>query len=286
MRRFSLLLLLSASALVAAPAGAGAATQVGQTVNPSGSHCTPDDTWLQKTSPNNQYAIPFDGVITSWSFLGGSIVPSPLKLKLGTVAGSTMTIAGESSYGSPTPGQLNTFQTRIPAHANELIGFYFPEPGDFSECAVRQQGYDDALALGDVAPGKTGFPVTSGGNHLDISANLEPDCDRDGLGDETQDSDTSSCPPCNGQRATIVGTPRNDVLSGGPNRDVIVGLGGKDRLSGLAGNDVICGGPGKDTLTGGAGNDKLFGEAGKDTLKGGKGKDKLVGGPGKDKQVQ
>ena len=33
------------------------------------------------------------------------------------------------------------------------------------------------------------------GFRLDISATLEADCDADGLGDETEDVDTSSCNP-------------------------------------------------------------------------------------------
>jgi Ca2+-binding RTX toxin-like protein len=97
-----------------------------------------------------------------------------------------------------------------------------------------------------------------------INADVESDCDRDGLGDETQDTNTSSCSPvapptCKGKPATIVGTEGTDVRKGTSGKDVIVGLGG---------------------------NDKLYGEAGKDTLKGGPGKDKLKGGAGKDKQVQ
>jgi len=36
--------------------------------------------------------------------------------------------------------------------------------------------------------------MTAGGK-LDLSANVEPDCDADGFGDETQDPDISSCNP-------------------------------------------------------------------------------------------
>jgi hypothetical protein len=288
LRWLSLVSLGAVTALIAVPSPAGAATQVGQTIDPTSSNCTPDDTWLQAASPGNRFVIPFDGVITSWSFLAGGIVPSPLKLMVGTVGATSLTITGESAFATPAANQLNTFSTGVKARAGAVIGFYFPSPGDLAQCAVKRpgSGYINVLARGNIPPGETGSPITGEANHLDISATLEPDCDKDGLGDETQDGDTSSCPPCHGQRATMVGTPRNDVLSGAAGRDVIVGLGGNDKLSGLAGNDVICGGPGKDTLNGGKGNDKLYGGAGKDTLKGGPGKDKLVGGPGKDKQKQ
>jgi Ca2+-binding RTX toxin-like protein len=136
------------------------------------------------------------------------------------------------------------------------------------------------------------------GTRILVAANVEPDSDRDGFGDETQDQCPTNAsiqgpcpqpaapPTCKGRPATIVGTSGNDVRKGTSGKDVIVGLGGNDRLSGLAGNDLICGRAGKDTLKGGKGNDKLYGKAGKDTLKGGPGKDKLEGGPGKDRQVQ
>ena len=286
-RRFSLLSVAVAAALTAAPSDGSGATRVGQTVDPSPSplRCTSDDTWLQQASPNDQFVIPFNGVITSWSFRGGTAVPSQLKLKVGRVGTSSLTITGESALEAPAANQLNTFSTRIPSHAGEVIGFYFASAVE-AQCALRQVGYTNVLALGDIRPGGAGSPITAEGNHLDVSAMLEPDCDRDGLGDESQDNDLSGCPTCKGRRATIVGGRRNDVLSGASGADVIVGLAGRDKLNGLAGNDVICGGSGKDALSGGKGKDILLGQSGGDKLKGGPGKDKLNGGAGKDKQIQ
>jgi len=288
-RRFALASVAASLAvgLMASSAWGAAATRIGQTVDPSSSNCTPEDTFLQAQSPNNQYGIPFDGVITSWSFLGGSIVPTPMKLKTGTTGTSSLTVTGESPPVSPAPNQLNTFSSQVPAHAHNVLGFSFPAPSDQAQCAaVGRPGYSHLVVIGDIPPGGSASPATHQDSQLDVSATLEPDCDKDGLGDETQDNDLSSCPLCAGRRATIVGTRGNDVLTGADGQDVIAGLGGKDKLSGLGNNDVLCGGPGKDTLLGGKGKDKLFGQGGKDTLIGGKGKDKLVGGPGKDKQKQ
>lgn len=59
------------------------------------------------------------------------------------------------------------------------------------------------------------------------------------------------------QDLVLVGTDRNDKLSG---------QGGIDSLSGEAGNDKLEGGAGSDTLAGGAGNDKAFGGDGNDLL--------------------
>ncbi len=304
-----------AATALAVPSGAGAATQVGQTVDPSSSFCSPNGlTWLQSFSPAGaaSFVVPFDGVITSWSYLAADFPPAQMKLKVGQVGASSITIVGESSFQPLLPNQINTFPSSVTAHTGDVIGFNHSTSG---RCAATGQvGYAASFAFGDILPpGGTGSIVqTEQGVHLDISAVLESDCDKDGLGDETQDTDLSSCGPsnppgnppgippttpgtgpgtgpgtqppatCKGLPATIVGTDGNDSRTGSQGQDVIAGLGGNDTLSGTAGNDVICGGPGKDTLKGSAGKDTLLGQAGKDTLKGGGGKDTLKGGGGKD----
>jgi uncharacterized protein YkwD len=89
-------------------------------------------------------------------------------------------------------------------------------------------------------------------------------------------------PKCNGLKATIVGTPGNDVINGTPGPDIIAGLAGNDVIRGFGGDDVICGGGGNDLIIGGAGNDKLFGGPGVDTLRGMAGRDTLRGDGGND----
>ncbi len=98
-------------------------------------------------------------------------------------------------------------------------------------------------------------------------------------------------PTCDGEIATIVGTPGNDVLPGTPGDDVIVGLGGNDRILAGDGDDIVCGGPGNDfvkgqrgndILLGGGGSDRIFGNAGADVVIGGDGPDVLWGGVGPD----
>jgi len=106
---------------------------------------------------------------------------------------------------------------------------------------------------------------------------------------------------CEGRRATIVGTPGNNVLNGTGGRDVIVGLGGNDRIDGGSDDDTICGGSGADVLIGGSdadvlrggsgddrldagsGDDVLRGDGGNDTLDGGSDDDRLFGGDGVDR---
>ena len=287
-RRFSLGPLVVAAILLSVPSGANAATLVGQTVDPSSSACSQNNTWLQSVSPNNQFVVPFDGVITSWSHLGGPFPPPQLKLKVGQVGVIGLTVTGESAFVTPEAAKLNTFPTQVIARAGEVIGFYHVG-SNIADCAATgQAGYTDVFANGDILPGATGSPIiTEPNTHLDVSALLEPDCDKDGLGDETQDKDLSSpsCPPqlkCKGLALTKVGTNGPDTIIGTAGRDVIAALDGNDKVSGLAGQDVECGGKGKDTLKGGKGKDTLLGQAGKDALRGGGGKDICKGGKSTD----
>jgi hypothetical protein len=67
---------------------------------------------------------------------------------------------------------------------------------------------------------------------------------------------------CYGLRASIVGTPGDDIIVGTDAGDVIVGRGGGDIIDGGAGADIICGGPGVDVITGGPGRDVLLGCSG------------------------
>ncbi len=62
---------------------------------------------------------------------------------------------------------------------------------------------------------------------------------------------------CMGQKATIVGTRRGEVVKGTGHRDVIAALAGNDTVKGRGGNDLICGGAGKDRIDGGPGRNRV-----------------------------
>jgi hypothetical protein len=280
MRRFSCACAVAAVALIAIPSGASAATTIGETFTPVAPACSENFTFLQSVSPGAQYASPSAGVIASWSFQADA-APPPLKFKVARPAGvNKFTMIGESALVTPQPNVLNTYPVQIPVQAGDLIGFY---TSTMLNCNRPRSGYRYHYKQGDVVPPTTAdFTLNTVTEYqLDLSAILEPDCDKDGLGDETQDKNVA-CGTCKGQQVTVAGTNGPDQLVGTTGRDVISSLGGNDKASGLAGNDVICGGVGKDTLKGGPGNDFLSGQKGKDKLVGQKGKDKLSGKKGKD----
>lgn len=90
-------------------------------------------------------------------------------------------------------------------------------------------------------------------------------------------------PRCFGEKATIVGTKKADVLVGTRRADVIVGLKGADTIRGAGRGDLISAGKGDDKVLGGNGIDLMFGEAGNDTIMGQRGAfNQAVPGPGND----
>jgi hypothetical protein len=181
------------AALVAPAASAEAGTQFGETFTTSLTGCT-GKTVLQSGSTGPSYAVPFDGVVTSWSHQANAM-PAQLKLKVGRRAGpSSFTIVGESELEAVVPGQLNTFSdVDIPVRAGDVLGMYMAS-GD--SCGRQPPGdWAYEIALADVPPGATTTFTSSTTVQLNIAAVVEPDCDSDGIGDESHDSDLGPCPP-------------------------------------------------------------------------------------------
>jgi hypothetical protein len=288
---------LVATALMAAPSGAGAATTIGQ-VAPSTPvvDCGENQDLLQPTvTSGNAYVVPAGlGAITSWSTNADADADQMLTMKVFRKVAdpATYQVVGHDGPRPLNSGVLNTFPASVAVMPGDVLGLHVPSnpsPGSPS-CRFSAPGETYLFKSGNLADGQQDvFAPGIPDFRSNVSAVVEPDCDKDGLGDETRDTNTASCSgagaaalKCKGAQATIVGTAGNDVRSGTPRRDVMVGLGGNDSLSGLAGKDLICGNAGKDKLLGGKGKDTLLGQKGKDKLKGGGGKDICKGGKGND----
>jgi hypothetical protein len=249
-------------------------------VCPSGSTCT----FVQAAHGARPVTAPFDGVIVRWRMRAA--VTGNFKLRVVRPLGAGLfTGAGTTAETPVVSGGERTLNTALPVLAGDLIGVDIP--GDGVTAIDRRSAvgglvhqFTPTLFDGEMprAPSES-FPEA-----LVLNADIEPDCDRDGRGDESQDPDLLTCnpPPCAGRKPTIVGSLGNDVLKGTPGPDVILASIGDDRVDAGAGNDTVCGGKNKDRLSGGAGRDRLFGELGKDVLLGRSGRDVLKGLGGRD----
>jgi hypothetical protein len=204
-RRSSSLTILVAAALMTAAPGAGAATKLGQTFVPTyANSCTGAPDWesLQTSGvsgPSSQ--APSAGVLTSWSFEAGSqtTVLTMRVFRPTATPNQFQTIADGSDLQTIAPASgAHTFPTRIPVQAGDFVGIR----STTGECAAVTgvSGDKGAFHVG-TATNVGGFGTFTPNSTViyDISALLEPDADRDGYGDETQDqcpTNASTQGPC------------------------------------------------------------------------------------------
>jgi Ca2+-binding RTX toxin-like protein len=80
----------------------------------------------------------------------------------------------------------------------------------------------------------------------------------------------------------LIGTPRDDQITGAGSGDFIFGGAGNDIMGGGNGGDFIFGDAGNDTMLGGNGGDLISGGAGNDVMNGGNGDDAIAGEAGND----
>jgi hypothetical protein len=194
---------IAGTALFASPAGA--ATVFGETFVPN-SECSPaGTTFVQTGTPGPSYAAPSAGVITSWSFLADA-TPPQLKLKLVRPAGGNQyTTVGDSQVQAPAPNVVSAFPTRIPVQAGDILGLNIAAVGHCGQSPAP--GYSFHFIFSDPPPGTTAAYSGPGLARLDMSAVLEPDCDNDGFGDESQDDAVDCVAP----ETTITKGPKNKI---------------------------------------------------------------------------
>jgi hypothetical protein len=131
-----------------------------------------------------------------------------------------------------------------------------------------------------------GLPVLTGIDGVPYVAYADASADGrlrvarlDGVKPVGADDNDGSDPPCGRE---IVGTAKNDRLTGGSGRDFIRGLAGNDTIRGLDGDDCLYGNQGADRIEGGGGVDRIEGGGGGDRLVSGTGNDVVSAGTGDD----
>jgi hypothetical protein len=188
-----------AGLLFAAASSAQGPTFVGETFDPQ-INCTVPRTLLQETSVNDQYVVPFSGVITGWNFLPAADAPTTnVKLVVGRGGAGTYTIVDEDV---PAPGNLGTTNAQVPVQQGDIIGLGMLAEGPCFRAPAP--GYTMAVASSDVTPGTTAQFTADPSSQLDVSATLEHDADNDGCGDESFDPNPSQpSPNCAGGGANV-----------------------------------------------------------------------------------
>ena len=147
-----------------------------------------------KSQPGLPYAAPFSGVITSWSFVSGPTVGSPVKLKVfrPTPLPSEFMTVGESAEVTPVPNTHTTFAASIPVAAGDLLGLR-STTGASTPCIVTTWSFDDLMRASTAADTAPGTPASMAlgfdRRRIPIGAAVETDVDADGLGDDSQDGD-------------------------------------------------------------------------------------------------
>ena len=193
-----LALLAALLALAAAPAAQAATTDLGAVAPPgtTGPACSPC-TFVPLFSHPPVYVVPAGGgVITSWSFRGGTSVPSGDRVRLrifvpGASSGSYRVVA-DSIDRIPFTSTVRTIPERMSVSGGETVGLRLTTSGDTpsSYGGASDDRIGATPALTDPSPGQeTGTMLESSGRRLNLAVRLESDLDRDGLGDDSQDTD-------------------------------------------------------------------------------------------------
>jgi hypothetical protein len=139
-------------------------------------------TWIQTESPNGSHAAPVEGVITSWSIYAPSGNSSARFKVVRRVGVGIYSLVGESPLTPMTPSALNRNLTRVPVEAGDVLGVY-----GVLCLGMAPSTYVGGRIDGDAPTGASVYS-TEDGISVGIEAELEPDADGDGFGDETQDA--------------------------------------------------------------------------------------------------
>jgi len=202
LKRLALTGFLAALSLAAIASPAPASVAIGQLAPslPSSETSADTDRAQPTVTAGNSYVVPtIAGVtnwtLTSWSHYAAADVGQQLTMKVFRKVADplTYTVVGHDGPRPLTPSIVNTFQTSLPVKAGDVLGNNSKSPVDNGSYFAAPGDSPINLTPG-LADGQMGiFAPEAAEVRLNISAVLEPDCDQDGLGDETQDTNLSAC---------------------------------------------------------------------------------------------
>ena len=223
----------------------------------------PDCGMWQVTAPlGHTSTSPIDGIVVGWRMKIAGIVGSSLTViprLLGPVSGGPMLWgAAGPTVALPDSGYPRTIETpmRMPIARGQAIGVEIPQPAIDPENPSQLVGF--AVIDGDEAgncslitpappPGGSGdgFECATEYNLLAIAADIEPDADGDGFGDETQDA----CPTDAASQSPCAVTPVTPVTLTGDQEGPALTWCGRERLR-MGSSRVLRGCVGSNELAG------------------------------------
>jgi hypothetical protein len=224
-------------AFLASGASASAATEIGDECVAS---VAPADITVVLTASAGSLptTAASDGVITKWRTKLPEGVPTtfPTKLKVLTpqAAPDDFRVDADSAAEQVGSGTL-TFNTRLPIQAGDRIGLY--SSTGTVVCGAEPAASTVGGIMGEVAAGSTATFTSSANTSVPVVATVEPDADRDGFGDETQDlcpQNAQTQVACPTIELSLFGTPGRGsltvVVTANPQAEVT--LAGKAKVPG------------------------------------------------------
>lgn len=216
---------LAAGALLLAAPSATAAVTIGSDLAPSAGSTNPCSVGLactlaNVTLPGEQLTSPIDGVVVKWRVEAENSEPGGTEVRLRVIRAVGDQFTGVSSSTArtiPTTGpQSFDFLTRQSIAAGEGIALDVQPPNNDLNVIAAGGSVDGTFArwqpvLGD---GETLPPSSSASGEATFNADVEPDADGDGFGDETQDD----CPGAIGTRNGCETAPPETTITKGPKR--------------------------------------------------------------------
>jgi hypothetical protein len=168
--------------------------------------------WEGTSAPNRRWAAPFDGVVVRWR-VRYPVAANTVRLRV-LQPGSPTAVRSSDYATTSTTTAPQTFASRLPVKAGDLIGLDLPDNGAAGGLnTVNTPGGTlkklrpspaDGAAFG---PPSVSFP----GYEALFNADIEPDADGDGFGDVTQDG----CPGVTGTAGGCVPAPVVTPAGGG-----------------------------------------------------------------------
>lgn len=233
MKRGCAIATASAAFLLAAPGYAGAAVTIGSDLAPDpvnasictgAASCTATDTQL----PGQQLASPISGVVVRWRVRANNVEIGGPSLRLRVIRPSGVAaytgINSSATQVFPNTGSLLTtltfvFGTRQSIAAGDRLAVDVEPPsGNFRMLTSPQAGVTFARWQPPLGNGATSSPnfIVGNNNEATFNADIEPDADGDGFGDETQDA----CPGQKGDASGCDKTPPEGKITKGPKKRI------------------------------------------------------------------